>query len=247
MQALVNFLQALWDVIILVAFGAAPIEQTFKDPVTGKSGKYTVAFTGNSSAGLLVFFHGSGNTSGYAGVFPDLEKVAYEYNLVPLALQAPDSAITWADGANGPSNQHVAYAKSFLEREIFLKHPEVKRDRLILVGFSAGSTFLSGDFLPRVMGSYQGGAVLLCGGGGPLVNDAAIFRALSDAEAKAFPLYFLIQTKDFLYPQTMQGIGYWRSRKARVTAETPEGGGHCAFDMPRELRKGLKALGQIPL
>jgi poly(3-hydroxybutyrate) depolymerase len=223
-------------------------ERNFKDPVTGKSGRYTAAFDPGAapkSQGLLLFFHGSGNTQGYASVFDSLASVAAEFKLVPLALQAPNQAVTWPEGPNAPHNRHVEYVNSFLEREVFSRHAEITPDRLILVGFSAGSTFLSGDFLPSFVHRHGGGAVMLCGGGGPVRFPQDVFRKLTKAEAQKFPLYFMIQKKDFLYHQTMQGVGYWKSRQALVHADTPEGGGHCAFDLASELRKGIRKILQL--
>lgn len=223
-------------------------EQSFKDPVTGKSGLYTAAFETRAapkSQGLLVFFHGSGNTQGYAGVFETLAAAGREFNLSPVALQAPNNAVTWPEGPHAPNNRHVEYVKSFLEREIYAKHPEIKADRLILAGFSAGSTFLSGDFLPVGLRNYTGGAVMLCGGGGPVRFPPDVFRKLTPEEALRFPLYFMIQKKDFLYPQTLQGIDYWKSRQTLLHAETPEGGAHCAFDFASELMKGIRKIHEM--
>jgi len=240
MRALLLFLT-----LTAAAHAGSRSEQTFKDPITGKSGLYTAAFQERAapkSQGLLLFFHGSGNTRGYAGAFDSLQAAAREFNLAPVALQAPSDAITWPEGPNAPNNRHVDYVKSFLDREIFTKHPEIDRSRLFLVGFSAGSTFLSGDFLSAGIRSYQGGAVMLCGGGGPVRMPPDVFTKLTAAEARNFPLYFMIQKKDFLYQQTMQGIAYWHSRQALIQVETPEGGGHCAFDFSSELTKGLRKL-----
>lgn len=176
-------------------------EDSFRDPITTKSGKYTVQFPSPGarakSLGVLAFFHGSGNSSGYASQFGTLQTLGKEYDLIPLAIQAPNNAITWPDDATGPSNQHVAYAKSLLERVIYTGHPEIDPDRSFFVGFSAGSTFLSGDFLPALFDHYRGGAVMLCGGGGPVGRAASSIAPLPPAVAKAFPLYFYIQKGDF--------------------------------------------------
>jgi predicted peptidase len=230
------FLTLLFSSIV----AEARTEQTFRDPVTGKSGLYTAAFA--QGEGLLLFFHGSGNTAAYASSFESLQKVARTFRLVPVALQAPNQAVTWPEGPNAPDNRHVDYVKSFLEREIHAKHPDIKRDRLILAGYSAGATFLSGDLLPAMIGSWQGGAVMLCGGGGPVKFPPDVFKKLSPETARKFPLYFMIQQKDFLYPQTMQGISYWKSREALVQAETPAGGGHCAFNWETELTQGIRKI-----
>jgi poly(3-hydroxybutyrate) depolymerase len=227
------------------AHGGTRLEQNFKDPVTGKSGLYTAGFETKAapkSQGLLLFFHGSGNTQGYASAFETLAAAGRDHNLVPVALQAPNQAVTWPEGPNAPNNRHVEYVASFLEKEIFAKHPEVRRDRLIFAGFSAGSTFLSGDFLPAHIRQFQGGAVMLCGGGGPVRFPQDVFRKLTPDEALKFPLAFMIQKKDFLYHQAMQGVSYWKSRQALVHADTPEGGGHCAFDFGSELSKGIRKI-----
>ncbi|HET9237294.1 MAG TPA: hypothetical protein VFO10_08585 [Oligoflexus sp.] len=224
-------------------------EQNFKDPVTGKSGLYTAAFESRGapkSQGLLLFFHGSGNTKGYASSFEALERAGREFNLAPVALQAPHNAMTWPEGPNSPDNRHVEYVTSFLEREIAGKHPEINRDRLILVGFSAGSTFLSGDFLPGSIRQLQGGAVLLCGGGGPVRYPPDVFRKLTPEESRKFPLHFMIQKKDFLFGQTLQGIGYWKSRQALVHVDTPDEGGHCAFDFGTEMVRGIRKILELP-
>jgi hypothetical protein len=234
--------------LITRAVAGTRTEQSFKDPVTGKSGLYTAAFDPRSapkSQGLLLFFHGSGNTRGYAGVFETLATAGREFKLVPVALQAPNDAVTWPEGPHAPNNRHVEYVNSFLKREIYAKHPEINPDRLILAGFSAGSTFLSGDFLPGEIRKIMGGAVLLCGGGGPVRFPPDVFRKFTSAEARKFPLYFMIQKKDFLHAQTLQGIGYWKSRQALVHAETPDGGGHCAFELASELTRGIRKIIEI--
>ncbi len=241
-------LQPLFGMILYLVAGSGLLaqgktEQKFRDPKTNKSGKYTVKFGGPSagakSMGLLVFFHGSGNTSGYAGSFDVLESLAQSFKLVPLAIQAPNDAITWPDSGRGPSNQHTVYARSLLDQVIFNNHPEIDPGRVVFVGFSAGSTFLSGDFLPRYIKDFKGGVVLLCGGGGPVTQSPETFSALPADVAKVFSFYAYIQKGDFLYGQTREGLAYWRSRGAVVEAETPEGGSHCSFDMAKELKRGL--------
>ena len=232
---------ALWGIMVTSAWSQqGKQENLYKDLVTGKSGKYTIQKPqgGGNRNGYLLFFHGSGNTDGYASVFPTLAKVADEFRLVPVALQAPNSAHTWANAASGPGNKHEAYVRSFIDKEL----RKGGSDKIYFVGFSAGSTFLSGDLFPRFISDYRGGAVLLCGGGGPVALSKEVFKPLALDVAQRFPLYFYIQQKDFLFQQTTEGIMYWRQRNATVSYEFPEGGTHCGFDLGDELRKGLRKI-----
>lgn len=246
-----SFLPYLFAIFLIVADpsqfarAAQNVEKTFKDPKSGKSGKYMIAIPDKSvkakSLGLLVFFHGSGSTASYASGFEGLVRVAGETGLIPLALQAPNGNDTWANHATGPSNQHDIYAKSLID-SIIPTLPALDSKRVVLVGLSAGSTFLSGDFLPRFIQDYKGAAVLLCGGGGPLSLGQDLTRSLSRTVSTGMPLAFYIQQKDFLYRQTIQGISYWRSRNATVFVETPADGGHCAFDVNKEMSRLIREL-----
>ncbi len=221
-------------------------EFTYNDAVLKKSGNYTLSMPIGkdrpSKPGLLVFFHGSGATQNYAANFETLDQVAQGLGLLAMAVQAPNAHDTWANHAKGPSNQHDIYVKNLLDK-VFPTIPGLDKNRILFVGISAGSTFLSGDFLPRFISRYQGGAVLLCGGGGPVTTDRSLYSPLSQSEAKAFPLAFYIQQADFLNRQTVEGAFYWKSRKADVSLENPAGGSHCGFDTGKEMaRLGRKVL-----
>lgn len=228
----------------MAANAATNVEKTFQDPKSGKSGKYTIAMPDSSakpkSLGLLVFFHGSGGTQSYASAFDSLNGVARENGLVALALQAPNGNDTWANHATGPGNQHEIYVKSLLDSAIFPNVSAIDRSKIVFVGLSAGSTFLSGDFLPKYISDFKGGAVLLCGGGGPVSLQKDYFTGLTKTNSLGFRLAYFIQKKDFLFSQTMQGINYWRGRNATVSFEAPEGGSHCGFDVNREMSRLIK-------
>lgn len=225
---------------------APKLEQTFQDPESGKNGRYLAEWprpgTKNGEWGLLVFLPGSGPPASYASAYSIVSRTAKELRLVPLIVQAPAGAVTWAASGNGPHNQHDVYLKSLLERSVYSQYPAIDRTRTYFVGYSAGSTFLSGDFLSRHIDSYQGGTLLLCGGGGPVSSSASLYLPLKTTHVSQMPIFLYIQKKDFLYDQALQGASYWKSRRARIEVETPDGGGHCAFDLGRELQRGLKKL-----
>jgi poly(3-hydroxybutyrate) depolymerase len=242
-----NALAATLTTVLLwstAAAAATNVEKTFQDPKSGKSGKYTISLPDASikpqSMGLLIFFHGSGGTQSYASAFESLSGVAKENNLIALALQAPNGNDTWANHATGPGNQHETYVKSLLDSAIFPTVAAIDRNKIVFVGLSAGSTFLSGDFLPKYISDFKGGAVLLCGGGGPVSLQKDFFTGLTKSNSLGFRLAYYIQKKDFLFTQTMQGINYWRGRNATVSFETPEGGSHCGFDVNKEMSKLIK-------
>lgn len=215
-------------------------EFTYNDAALKKVGRYTLSVPLSSTRpkkpGLLIFFHGSGSTNSYAAGFDGLDKVAQNLGLLAVAVQAPNGADTWANRAEGPSNQHDQYVKNLLDK-MLPTIPDVDKNRLLFVGLSAGSTFLSGDFLPRFITRYKGGVVLLCGGGGPVSLDKALYAPLSKSEAAAMPISLFVQQADFLHRQAMQGVAYWKARKASVNFETPPGGAHCGFDVNKELER----------
>ncbi len=222
-------------------------EYTYNDTTLKKLGKYTLSTPEGSARparpGLMIYFHGSGSTQTYAAGFDGLDQVAQKLGLLAMAVQAPNGHDTWANHATGPSNQHDQYVKNLLDK-VFPSITGLDKNKILFVGISAGSTFLSGDFLPRFITRYKGGAVLLCGGGGPISLDNDLFTPVSKSDAKGFPLAVFIQQADFLYRQTLQGVTYWKSRKAEVAFENPAGGSHCGFDGHKEMeRLGRRVLG----
>lgn len=237
MKILLSFLMLL---LAQGLFAGPSQEFTYTDAALKKTGKYTLSNPDPSSRpkkpGLLVYFHGSGATNTYASNFSSLDDVARKLGLLAMAVQAPNGSDTWANAATGKSNQHDLYVRNLLDK-VFPTLQGLDKNKILFVGISAGSTFLSGDFLPRFLTRYKGGAVLLCGGGGPVVMEESLFKRLSAKEASAMPLSYYIQKADFLYGQTMQGIFYWRQRQAKVAYETPEGGSHCGFDLIKELER----------
>lgn len=213
-------------------FCSAAEESSFRDS-RGLQGKYMMEKTAaNARQGVLVFFHGSGGTNSYAANFEDLRTIAKEFKLLPIALQAPNGAITWAE--KGPESGRVPYVRDFLKREVFDKYPSLDPKATIFVGFSAGSTFISGDFLPAYIQDYGGGAILLCGGAPPQFP-----RRVASPRGQ-FKMFVAIQPTDFLFTQTMAGVQFWRGQELTVKTVQPPGSGHCAFSVNDQVRSGIK-------
>jgi len=155
---------------------------------------------------------------------------------VPLAVQAPSHAETWAESADGPPKGHAYYAQALLDQAVFAKSPALTRRRSVFVGVSAGSTFLSGDFLPAYGQHYGGGAVLLCGGGRPLHS------ATAGGAAVGLRFLFMIQRGDFLYAQTLDAVNFWEALKVPAELRVMDGSGHCAFDTHAAMLQGIRSV-----
>lgn len=206
-------------------------ERTFRDQ-RGKYGKYTIDRpSSDAKRGALVYFHGSGATKSYAANFSELMQVAQKFDLTPVALQAPDGAITWAE--KGPPSGRVPYVQALLKTEVFGKSPNLDINKTIFVGVSAGATFVAGDFLPSYFKDYGGGAVLLCGGASP------IYPMKIATSIKDFKMYVAIHPTDFLFGQTIMGVDFWRNRGITVKTIQPAGGGHCGFDLNAAMLEGI--------
>ena len=218
-------------------------EGTYTDPALNKSGKYKLQLPSGATVaqpyGLLVFFHGSGGGPSYASIFAELSRVAAAYHLAPLAIQAPNGANSWPDASRTSQQHHVQYVNSLLDALVFKPHPEITRQRVVFVGLSAGSTFISGDYLPSEIGKYGGGAILLCGGGPPLMLNALNNSPLTADLKQHFKLFSYIQTGDFLFNQTTSGLRYWKYRGLTPIAENPPGGSHCGFAVGQALDQGI--------
>jgi hypothetical protein len=154
-----------------------------------------------------------------------------------MAVQVPNQRDTWAEPAHGTTFHHASYLKGLLSEALKNKFPHLAKGRYVFVGLSAGSTFLSGDFLPDYIQDYPGGsAVLLCGGGPPLTASA------SKPVTGDFKMEVVITVEDFLYNQTLDAVRYWRNRRVPVNLNRLQKGGHCAFDIEQELKAALQRL-----
>jgi hypothetical protein len=213
----------------------------YNDKTTHKTGHYQISQPrGVGPEGVLVYFHGSGGGPTYAAQMDLLVRLAKPFNLAVVALQAPDQQNSWAADLPRIGAVNRLYVHSLLDKVVYAAHPTWSKHRTVFVGFSAGSTFLSGDFLPDEIDNYHGGAVLLCGGGSPLVSTTQNTASLNANVRSNFRLYYVIQTGDFLYAQTTAAMNEWKRRGLSVAGESPVGAGHCGFDVGKALESGLR-------
>ena len=220
---------------------AAAEERLYVHPSLHKTGHYQIMPpSGTGPAGVMVFFHGSGAGSAYAAQMELLAGAAKAYNLAVVALEAPDHAVSWAADLPRIGALNTEYVRDLLATTVFGPHPSWSSERTVFVGYSAGSTFLSGDFLPDAVEHFRGGAVLLCGGGMPLNSTKQNTAPLGARVRQHFKMYYVIQTGDFLFNQATAGFNLWKSRGLKVAGESPAGGSHCGFDLGKALRDGLR-------
>jgi poly(3-hydroxybutyrate) depolymerase len=226
------------------SFSALASEAEFTSVKLDRRGKYSLVLPSSpltKNTRLLVYFHGAGAGPHYDSQMNELTRAADAYKMALLMIQAPNGTLSWAEPGPGSALRHVDYVNSLLEDKVYSVHQELSRQRTVFVGWSAGSTFISGDFLPSKVNKYQGGAILLCGGGPPVLPTLPENSLPISAQTKAgFKVFYYIHGGDFLARQTMEGVVYWRDRGLAVGGEHPRGAGHCAFDLSKTLDRGLR-------
>ena len=216
------------------------VEDSFS--FAGKTGKFTVWKQSGVGArpGLLVFIHGSGAADSYAAPISQLNQIGKDFNLIIVAVQVPDRIITWAKGSPGDGHRHTEYLEALIQQKLKASYP-FDANRAYFVGLSAGSTYLSGDFLPEVSASFKGGVLLLCGGAQPFFGLA---KDHADKLKEQYKIYARIDSSDFLYGQTVQAIAFYKTLGFKTFTDiTKNGGGHCAFDFAAAVKTGLTKLG----
>ena len=205
----------------------------------GITGKFTLwrQTLGKGKPGLLLFIHGAGAGEDYASLAGGLIELARDRHLLLVAVQAPAHAFTWPNSDAFRDNRHAAYLKALVEQRLAKDFP-FDPGRSYFVGLSAGSTFLSGDFLPEIDLAYSGGFVLLCGGAMPFGTSGRLQETV--ARRERFQFYYRIDRGDFLYPQTAVAIDFYKKSGFKTFADiSADGHGHCAFDFVGAVKTGL--------
>lgn len=188
------------------------------------------------TAGLNVLLHGDGGTS-----FFDFPNQAVQNNLMGVVVLAPNKNLFWGGGSGLQRTDGVAHAaavNSLIQNQL---SQDVAFDpgNVFFTGVSGGSLLLSGFFVPAFGAQYKTGVVLNCGALVPQVN-------VTDPNTLATSMKIHFQsTKDelaLLQPAipkaitayekiaTTAGISTAQIGAMQTVDNTPNGGGHCAFD-----------------
>ena len=220
-QRLALFVFILFSSLACSARGAAGTFQASN----GKSANFRMevpADFATKSHGLLIYLHGDG-ASDYEWSFKDINAISQRHGLIPVAVMSP----THNDG--GPSwwwdaDANAVFLNELLEKEIVSKY-NVDKTRVVFTGISGGSTFLAGPWIRHYASQYRGGAILMCGS---WASSRLPFRDAPGFKER-FPIFFHISTADFLLDGAKDAIEYHREKGLKVTADIPQGTGHCDF------------------
>ncbi|TVY18252.1 hypothetical protein LARI1_G002960 [Lachnellula arida] len=180
---------------------------------TAASGVTGGVATGNATgtAGLNVLLHGDGGQS-----FFDFPNQALQNNLMGVVVLAPNKDLFWGGGSGLDRTDGVAHAaavNSLIQTQL---SQDVAFDpgNVFFTGVSGGSLLLSGFFMPAFGATYKTGVALNCGGLTPQVDVPAIPLAITAYEKIA----------------TDAGLTAAQVGALQTVDNTPNGGGHCAFD-----------------
>ncbi|MFZ9520522.1 MAG: hypothetical protein ACO3A4_08600 [Silvanigrellaceae bacterium] len=179
-------------------------------------------------AGTMVVLHGSGGAAGIAGLAEMMSQSACNHRLRLAVPAAPTRNRNWPfESAIGERQDE--YLLGLIKKDIpsaWKNSLASDSPMLVIVGISAGATFLMGDFYPRHAHKLKGRALALCGGAWPSQDKIVGYKRL-DAE---FPLFVQIGKSDFLFEQVRAGLTKYAHMGLPLQASFTEAPGHCAFD-----------------
>lgn len=204
---------------------------------TAASGVTGGVAAGNTTgtAGLNVLLHGDGGQS-----FFDFPNQALQNNLMGVVVLAPNKDLFWGGGSGLDRTDgvpHAAAVNSLIQTQL---SQDVAFDpgNVFFTGVSGGSLLLSGFFMPAFGATYKTGVALNCGGLTPQVdvvdpaNLATMkihFQSTQDELALLQPAIPLAITA-YEKIATDAGLTAAQVGALQTVDNTPNGGGHCAFD-----------------
>ena len=203
----------------------------------GLSSEYHVYAGGldaDEPVGLLLQFHGDGAyefrnpSSSYSlGGANGIVAKAREHNLITVPVLAPDTAgsVTWWESGSANAD----YVRALLAH-LRSEYPEIRSDRIWLVGYSGGAQFITQFFLPEHSETIGGGGSVVFGGGGaPRVS----VQPFSDAFTSGFPMHWYTGLDDDgsggsynALRDARAGSAYYGEQGFDVDLTTPSGVGH---------------------
>lgn len=179
------------------------------------------------STGVMIYFHGDNandfNNGQKSSRLNKLVRVAKKYNLLPIAIKTPANDLTW--WSNGWQNSQ--YVNNFIKDNLFENYP-INKKRILLVGYSGGSEFITENFIWRYGQNLflGGGCILFAGGSQP----EEYYNNYNLNFLKSFKMHYFSGTNDFMHDKVIKGVKYFIKKGFAVTYEYPEGEDH--FDLP---------------
>lgn len=177
---------------------------------------------------VLVVLHGKGGADSLTSLAARFRPSACKHQFLIVAPAAPTQQKNWPFELVKGEGQDV-FLNDLLQNRV----PKELRKRsapvelpLLLVGISAGATFLMGDFYPRHAYKFRGKALALCGGSWPTTDVIPFKEKLS----QQFPLYVKISQDDFLFDQVRAGLKQYAKLGIPPLASITQDRGHCGFD-----------------
>jgi hypothetical protein len=192
-----------------------------------------------SARATMVVLHGSGGAGNLQSLLESVSLSACRNQFRMAALAAPNKKRNWPfESATGEGQDK--FLLEFLREDLpahFNLSRAQKREPLMLVGVSAGATFLMGDFYPRHASQFKGLALALCGGAWPNYPRIVGVKTLD----VRFPLFVQIGKSDFLLEQVKAGLTRYAEMGLPVRASFTDAAGHCAFDFNQAIDAVIKS------
>jgi len=189
-----------------------------------------VALPDGAPQGIAVFLHGDTANAW-------LDDFGYEYlieatrgaNLVLVAALAPNRCSWWrapdecdfeVEDSDGVNAAALAEALGLLAAELDIEGTPVR-----YVGYSGGSTFLTGHFLPLFGDAFPGPMVANCGGEVPIYDFT--WDIDDDATRSALPITFTFGSLDFMTEFIEPAVRQLSGLEFAVTRTEIQGADHC--------------------
>ncbi len=177
---------------------------------------------------FMVVLHGRGGSTSVGSLLESFRPSLCKHNLKGIAPAAPTANANWPFETPSGEGQDQFLLDLIQKdaRELLKLSPKKAVGSVLVVGVSAGATFLMGDFYPKHGHQLRGTAIALCGGSWP-VN--GVIQGVKTIEAN-FPLFVQIGKTDFLFDQVRAGLTKYSELGLPVRARFTDRSGHCAFD-----------------
>jgi len=218
-------------------------EENFTDS-TSRSSKFKISVPADSSTqkpyGMLVYLHGDG-AGDYSNYWSSLKRIAAKHNMIALSVLSPTQTQNKQWYREG--SQNAEFLDQLIRSKLYRSY-NIDTKNVVFTGASGGPQFLTGQFLPLKGNNYIGGAIPLCGGGGPQGFGSTARSFQPNANFKNyFKMFYYTQQGDFLHDQAADSASHYKSLGVtNVQSEFPAGGSHCGFNVTAKIDEKLPSV-----